>query len=269
MFAICVVYTGFIVTLLGGVSLVKPLAFLGMRSRRGGALLLVFGILMIAVGWALPAKEITVAVRQTQLDEFAPVYEFSEVHSVRVKAPRGQVFQAIKAVTADEILFLRTLTWLRRLGRPGPESILSAQEHLPLLEVATRTSFLLLAEVPDREIVVGTVVLAPSETRPRKLRLPEDFKAIHEPGFAVAAMNFLLEDAGPGASVVTTETRVYTTDPSARSRFARYWRVIYPGSAVIRRMWLRAVQRRAEGVTRREEVPPGSARAYFLTWPEA
>ena len=29
-------------------------------------------------------------------------------------------------------------------------------------------------------------------------------------------------------------------------RFALYWRVIYPGSALIRRMWLRALRLRAE-----------------------
>ncbi len=32
----------------------------------------------------------------------------------------------------------------------------------------------------------------------------------------------------------------------AAPRFAIYWRVIYPGSALIRRMWLDAIRRRAE-----------------------
>ena len=31
--------------------------------------------------------------------------------------------------------------------------------------------------------------------------------------------------------------------PIKRRRFAGYWRVIYPGSALIRRMWLRAIIR--------------------------
>ncbi len=59
-------------------------------------------------------------------------------------------------------------------------------------------------------------------------------------------MNFLIEDAGLGACTVTTETRVYATDASTSRRFAGYWRVIYPGSALIRRMWLRAIKHRAE-----------------------
>ncbi len=71
-------------------------------------------------------------------------------------------------------------------------------------------------------------------------------KTIRELGFEIAAMNFLVEDTGPRSCMVTTETRVYATDTSARHRFAPYWRVIYPGSALIRRTRLRAVKPRAE-----------------------
>ncbi|MFL6200136.1 MAG: hypothetical protein ACJ76J_13235 [Thermoanaerobaculia bacterium] len=33
----------------------------------------------------------------------------------------------------------------------------------------------------------------------------------------------------------------------ARRRFAAYWRIIYPGSAFIRIMWLKAIRERAHG----------------------
>src|SRR5262249_59546400 len=65
------------------------------------------------------------------------------------------------------------------------------------------------------------------------------------PGFAVGTMNFLVTSDGPNASIVSTETRVSAGSDEARRRFAAYWRVIYPGSALIRRMWLRAIERRA------------------------
>jgi len=60
-------------------------------------------------------------------------------------------------------------------------------------------------------------------------------------------MNFLVTSDERGGSIVSTETRVYVNDPSALRRFAVYWRVIHPGSDIIRRMWLRAIKRRAEG----------------------
>jgi hypothetical protein len=55
--------------------------------------------------------------------------------------------------------------------------------------------------------------------------------------------------------LLTTETRVFATDAPTRRKFAAYWRVIYPGSALIRMMWLRAIKQRAEKT-------PAEARRY-------
>jgi hypothetical protein len=45
---------------------------------------------------------------------------------------------------------------------------------------------------------------------------------------------------------VVGQTRIQALDDAARAVMARYWRVIDPGSGMIRRMWLRAVRDRAE-----------------------
>ena len=58
-------------------------------------------------------------------------------------------------------------------------------------------------------------------------------------------MNFSMEPLD-GDIRLRTETRVLATDPVSRRRFARYWMVIHAGSALIRRMWLRAIKQRAE-----------------------
>lgn len=246
MIAVVLVYAGFLLVFLGFISLLKPLKLLRIRSRSRGALILLAGLMAVAAGMALPAKETRIAEPRTLLDDFVPVYQFSEFHSTRVAASRDRAYRAIREVTAGEILLFRTLTWIRRFGRPGPEGILNAPERLPILDVATRTGFLLLSEEPGNEIVVGTLVVAPRGWRLKHRPTPEGFKRLKEPGFALAVMNFRVEDAGPGACRITTETRVYATDTGSRRTFARYWRVIYPGSALIRRMWLRGIRQRAE-----------------------
>ena len=246
MIGVACVWSGLVLGTIGLLTLVRPLRFLWIRSRRRAAVALVSGAILVAVGWSLPAREVHVDAPRHRIDEFLPVYQFSEHHVAHVKASPEQVFRAIQSVTADEILFFRTLTGIRRLGRPGPESILNAPERMPLIDVATSTSFLLLAEEPDREIVLGTLVLAPPGLRPREHPTPEDYKRLPGPGFAKAVMNFRVEPNGEGGSQVSTETRVFATDPASRRRFAAYWRVIYPGSALIRRMWLRAIRLRAE-----------------------
>ena len=48
-------------------------------------------------------------------------------------------------------------------------------------------------------------------------------------------------DEGEGIVRISTETRVLGTDKDSQTIFARYWRVIYPGSAIIRRLWINAV----------------------------
>jgi hypothetical protein len=179
-----------------------------------------------------------------ELDRVTPAYQFREFHSTTLRATPERAYQAIKDVTASEILFFRTLTWLRRFGRPGPESVLNAPERLPLLDVATRTSFITLADSP-REIVVGTAVIAPPHA-PRPVT-PAEFVALRERnGYALAVMNFVVTPRPDGRCDVSTETRVYATDERSRRRFAAYWRLINLGSAFIRVMWLRAIKRRAE-----------------------
>jgi hypothetical protein len=246
MTAVVLVYLGLLICCLGIVSVLKPPGFLKIRARRPGALLLIAGIALSISGFTLPAPDTRITTPTNRLDEFAPVYQFHEVHSIRVDAPADRVYDAIKQVSADEISLFRTLTWIRRLGRPAPPGILNAPGHQPLLSVATRTSFLLLAEEPNHEIVVGTAVLVPRERRPTKQPIADDFKSMRAPGFALASMNFVVQPEGANTCLVTTETRVYATDPDSTRTFARYWRVIYPGSALIRRMWLRAIKHRAE-----------------------
>ncbi len=181
----------------------------------------------------------------SELDRVAPSYQFHEVHRTTVRATPDRAYRAIKEVTASEIRFFRELTWLRRLGCRGPESILSAPQRQPLLDVATRTSFVTLADGP-REIVVGTVVIAPRGARARPVNAEEFVALAARPGHALATMNFVVMPRADGWCEVSTETRVYATDEAARRRFAAYWRLINVGSAFIRVMWLRAIKRRAE-----------------------
>lgn len=182
-------------------------------------------------------------MNETRLDQFMPVWHFRERHAIGIAAPPARVFAAIKEVRAKEIAFFNILVWIRRGGRSGSESILNPGASAPLLDVATRSGFIYLADDAPRELVVGTVIIAPPgiDCAPT----PQMFNTTLAPGYALAAMNFLVTPDGRNGSLVSTETRVFANSPSARRRFARYWRLIYPGSALIRRMWLRAVKRRA------------------------
>ncbi|MCA1658781.1 MAG: hypothetical protein LC627_05740, partial [Verrucomicrobiaceae bacterium] len=241
-----VFYLSLAVVLSGLLSLIRPLRFLGIRTRLIGAIVGTIGLVAAVVTLSLPVRTHRVAVPATRLDDWMPNWQFGEKHITHVQAPPENVFRAIHAVRADEILFFRTLTAIRRCGRPGPESILDAPEKKPILDVAINTSFVLLAEEPPRELVIGTVVLAPSAAhRPQKLE-PDLFRKELPAGMALATMNFEVTPDEHGGSTVTSETRVYANGAATIRRFAVYWRIIHPGSDIIRRMWLKAIKHRAE-----------------------
>ncbi len=243
MLGSAIVYAGLVVTAAGMFLAIRPIERLHITTRSQGLAILGLGVVIAGIGFVAPAPESRVAGAETRLDEFVPVWQFNERHSIRVDASPDRVYRALKQVRADEVALFRTLTWIRRGGRALPEGILNASNQRPLLDVATRSGFIYLADDAPKEIVIGTVVIAP---RGKHAELtPELFKTSLPPGFALGAMNFVVSPKGENASLVTTETRVFASSDGARRRFAVYWRMIYPGSAIIRVMWLRAVRRRA------------------------
>jgi hypothetical protein len=201
-------------------------AMLSRRHRRRGAIAAASGVVAVAAALFWPAAERHASTKSTRLDDIMPAWQFDERHTIHVDAAPERAFDAIRNVTAGEIALFRTMTAIRRLGRPLPAGILNAPATEPILSVATRTSFRYLANEPPRELVVGTEVARGT--------------------FAV--MNFVVASDGRGGSNVSTETRVHASTPRGRRYFAVYWRIIHPGSDIIRRMWLRAVRKRAEHV---------------------
>jgi hypothetical protein len=208
-----------------------------------GSVCLYGGLALLIAGLILPAFESRPRRATTRLDEFSPVWQFNEVHSIRIAAPPDKVFEAIRQVRADDVFLFRTLTWIRRGGRSMPRNILDAGTRDSLIDVALQGGFVKLADEAPHEIVIGCVVAAPAGARGKPAAAM--FGAALPPGFALAAMNFKLDADEAGGTRLSTETRVFASSPAARRRFALYWRVIYPGSALIRRMWLRAIERRA------------------------
>lgn len=178
------------------------------------------------------------------------MYDFNEIHSITIRASPSEVFEAIKSLTPSELSF-----WVHFLlaMRTLPTRLTSKdrgiiQNDKPILEQIISVSFLHLAEERGAEVVVGTIgqfwrLRGGSERKPAKT--PQEFLAFSEPGYAKSVMNFHLVKEEDAVRVVT-ETRIQALDTSARRRFAFYWKLVYPGSALIRVLWLRAVKRRAE-----------------------
>ena len=249
LLAVGLLYGGFIGAAIGLASIIRPLRFLGIRSRKLAAGVLLAAASVIVAGMLMPAPLERADGVRTDLDRAMPAWQFRERHRVRVEAPPAEVYRALGAVTADDSFLFRTLTWIRspHFSTPARETILTPGTGKPILDVM-RSGFLPMSEDPGREVVFATVFYTLPQPRLGD-RSPEHFIALSSPGFAKVTVNFRVEPAGRGASELTTETRVFATDARSARVFTAYWRVIYPGSALIRISWLRAIKKRAEART--------------------
>lgn len=186
------------------------------------------------------------------LDEILPEHHFHEVHGTLVDAKPREALMGAKEATPGEMPLVRLLFGLRSLpaifsGRGG----LPSEGRLPLWDQMLAFGFVLLGEDPGREFVAGAIgqMWRPGGGHVPTIHGSRGFAAFEEPGYARAVMNFSVEAEGD-LTRLRTETRVHCTDADAQRKFGRYWWAIQPGSALIRRSWLRAAKHRAERAAR-------------------
>lgn len=193
--------------------------------------------------------------RDDRLDRFMPVYDVVERHHVRVAAPAALTLAAAREQDLLQLPLVRSIFKAREVvlrarpdDRPQPHGLLAATQAL---------GWGILAEVPDREIVVGAVTRPWEPNVTFRALPPDDFAAFSEPGFVKIAWTLRADPVDGQASIFRTETRAVATDASARARFRRYWAFASPGIALIRRLSLRPLKRDAE---RRARALPSGVR---------
>ena len=182
------------------------------------------------------------------LDEALPRFDVNEVHSTWLAAPPERVYDAVRRVRVGEIRLLAPLMAVRLLPAALMRRSLPAGRSGPVLDAMVASGFTPLGQRPPEEVAVsaiGRFWLPTAGESIREVAGLEEFVAFAEPGYAKAATDFRVVPEGAG-SRVTTETRIAGTDAAATRRFAVYWRLIGPGSGLIRLSWLNAVRRRAE-----------------------
>src|SRR6267142_1470716 len=82
-----VVYFGLVIAFAGLIFVVKPPRLPGISTRLRALAVAGGGLALAAIGLALPASESRIRRVETRLDEFAPVWQFNELHTIRIAAP--------------------------------------------------------------------------------------------------------------------------------------------------------------------------------------
>ena len=157
------------------------------------------------------------------LDTFLPQFDANETHSISLACEAERALELALDAPAAPGRLVAALFLAR--GLPPTSSVQG---------LFARMGFETLS-ASSTEVVVGAsgTPWRPSgsigpftEPRPGTVRIATDLRATPV----------------PGGCVLSTETRVLAVDDPARRAFARYWVVVGPFSALIRRRWLRAAR---------------------------
>lgn len=180
------------------------------------------------------------------LEQFMPRFDARSQHAIEVHAPAQAVFTAVEAVTVKEVRFLRELEFIRALPGLATTGRLDVPTRDAPLVLSFTRGAALLGEWPPEEVLAGAIGcfwrIAGNE--PVVFGSPEEFLTFSEPGFVKAVVGLRLDPRG-AEILLTTETRFVATDDATQRLMSRYWRIIRPGSNLIRREWLGAIRRRA------------------------
>lgn len=191
------------------------------------------------------------------LDQFLPNAEFAGEVAVNVHAPAAAIFTALHTVTLADMPLANWLGTLRylpaQLGRKAAPAVPTPSTEQPFMRLVLTGGNILLANVPDRELIIGAIGRFHNLTDQQMVALPHPhaFVRFNDPTYQKLAMSIRLEplpaQAGDqvGYRLVLTH-RTHALSAAARRKFARYWIGIKPGGNFVSWLLLRAVKRSAE-----------------------
>lgn len=168
------------------------------------------------------------------LQELVPEFHFSERHHVMTQVRPDHLYRSIVTLDLSSSPLVKCLYAMRRM--PRTSLTLAGMQSI---------GFTVLGSDPGREFVIGLIGRFWKLLPQIAAVAPERFAAFDEPGYAKAALNYLIDDTGAGVRL-STETRIFCTSAGARTAFALYWALIRPFSGLIRRAMLRSIVQGAQ-----------------------
>lgn len=246
-------WIGAILFVVGLVALIHPLNFLFIPNRTVAGAVLLCGLLVSVSSLFWPVQSQQSATSNAQLDRLMPAYSFNEFHDVKVKASIEETKEVFRVTGVNDIPMVHWLLKIRGIADEETDLSDSASNNQAGTNTFSTPDFNFFVVAPHEYISV--MILKPNmisggkgTAAPPEISTLEQFVAFNEPGYVKVAIHFGMVSTGPHETLLSTETRVDGTTKTDSHRFAPYWRVIYPGSAIIRRVWLDTIQKKAERV---------------------
>lgn len=236
-------WIGAILTLTGIVSLIEPLSFLFIFNRIIAACVLCGGVLTSITALLWPVK-VYHSETNLAIDNLQPDYSFNEYHEVTIDASIENAKLALKTTGVKDIPAVLFLMKIRGIAKEKDMSDKVTRNEEKTDSFST-PDFNFMVASPS-ELLTVMILKASAKTAPPEITTAEEFMAFNEPGYVKVAINFRFIKLDNGKTLLSTETRNRPMTKKDRRIFGRYWRVVYPGSAIIRRVWLDTLAQKAK-----------------------
>ncbi|MGV7927498.1 MAG: hypothetical protein AB2L13_01115 [Spirochaetota bacterium] len=245
-------WIGALLTLAGVISLVHPLAFLLILTRTIAVYVLLGGLSISIISLLWPVRQKHSPTADRKIDALVPDYSFNEYHEVRIQASPERVKQTLRVTGVKDIPAARLLMKIRGIADDDVDLSDRAAKNTTGPDTFSTPDFNFFVVDPGEFITVmiiksSMIANNPDKPAPPEITTLEQFISFNEPGYVKVAANFRFIGTGNEETLLSTETRVQGIRHTDSRVFGRYWRIIYPGSAIIRRVWLDTIKKKAEG----------------------
>jgi hypothetical protein len=180
------------------------------------------------------------------LDRFLPNPGVDEYHLIEVRAPAAVTLAAAKETDLQASPIAKAIFWLRAIPALLRGEPFRPHESRGIVEETLGLGWGVLAEEPDREIVIGAYTQPWHELVAFHPLPPEQFAGFDQPGYVKIAWTLGAEPLGANRSLLVTRTRAVATDPHARRKFRRSWAPMSAGIVLIRYAALPRMRNEAE-----------------------
>jgi hypothetical protein len=243
-------WIGTILAIIGLVSLIQPLIFLFVFNRMIAAFVLIGGILISAVSLLWPAT-MHHSSTDLEIDKLLPDYTSKEYHEVIVNASVEAAKQTLQSTGVSDIPVVHLLLKIRGIADEKDMSNAAANNRA-CSDTFSTPDFNFFVVNPNELITVMILQASMITNGSKKIPAPpeitklEQFSAFNQPGYVKVAVNFRFVNRDNGQTLMSTETRNWPVTKKDARTFGIYWRIIYPGSAMIRRIWLDVINKKAQ-----------------------
>ena len=244
-------WIGIILIGVGTISLIRPLVFLLILNRTVAAIVVSGGILISTVSLLYPVKMRHSSTNSQKIDSLLPDFAFSEYHEVRINASPEKVKQVLQVTGVKDIPVANFLMKIRGIADEDVDLSDRASNNLVSTGTISTPDFNFFVVAPDEWITVmilKSVIITNNANQPAppEISALEQFMSFNEPGYVKVAVNFRFISTNNNETILTTETRNNGITHKDNRVFGYYWRIIYPGSAIIRRVWLDTIKKKAQ-----------------------